>query len=98
MLALHPSRPVFAGSTFGDFGLIWSSETFEVLLRINLPKDVLAFDLRDREVLFVGVRDFGVLACDLTTGKMNSDRVPAVSYVVDIAGLINSCDVTFVFV
>jgi hypothetical protein len=64
---------------------------------MNLPKAVFAFDPRIHEVLFVGVRDFGVHPCDFTTGNMNSDVVSAVSYVVDIAGLIDNRDDTFVF-
>ncbi len=68
-----------------------------MLLRINLPKVVLAFDLRNREALFVGVRDFGVLSCDFTTGKLNTNVVSAIIYVVDIAGLKDSRDAAFAF-
>jgi WD40 repeat protein len=69
-LALHPNGYSFASGSLDRFVIIWSSETFEALHRLEFPDWVQAIRFGDGNMLYVGVYNHGVLSCNARTGEV----------------------------
>ena len=76
-LALHSNRKLFASGSYDESVIVWSADTFELLLRIGFPQEIdqIAFGLDD--TLYAGVYMHGVMPCNVITGKVGHIEVEA---------------------
>ncbi len=70
-LVLGPTGREFACATLDKAVIIWSSETFEILRRIESPGSVRSL-VADSDTLYVGVRRHGIMSCNILTGEVGS--------------------------
>jgi WD40 repeat protein len=75
-LAMHPKGKYFASASHDRTVVIWSSETFEVLRRIFFPSSVNSLVFDERDTLYAGVYDHGVMSCNGLTGKVGPVIIP----------------------
>ena len=76
-LAMHVNGQHFASGSFDRSVIIWSSETFEVLRRISLPKMVHSLEFDENDTLYCGVYEHGVMSCNALTGEVGPVVIPA---------------------
>jgi hypothetical protein len=76
---------ILASGSFDQSVIIWSSQSFELLRRIQLlhPIHTLAFGASD--VLCVGVLFQGVYLCNALTGEVGVRAVPTTGYSIGLA-------------
>ena len=67
-LAMHPNGQHFASGSDDQSVIIWSSETFEVLLRLQFALFVQAVIFDEVDTLYAGVVAHGVMSCKTLTG------------------------------
>jgi WD40 repeat protein len=92
VLTSNTNGQIFAGSARCQPVIIWSSETFEVLQRISFPCSIesLAFD--EDGVLYVGVKDCGVMPCNALSGQVGPVAIPASGWITSISiGTVHAC-------
>jgi WD40 repeat protein len=70
VLALHPTKSVFASGAYDCTAIIWSSDTFEVLQQISLPHGVQSLAFGEGDILYAGVYSTGVMSCDTVSGEL----------------------------
>jgi WD40 repeat protein len=84
-LATSSKEGFFASGSLDRSVIIWSSETFEVLRRIEFPNLVQSLLLGDRHILYVGVYNHGVMSCNALTGEVGPVVIPATGSVSGLA-------------
>jgi WD40 repeat protein len=83
-LVLGPTGREFACATLDKAVIIWSSETFEILRRIEFPGSVKSL-VADSDTLYVGVRRYGIMSCNILTGEVGSFVFHCKGNVTDLA-------------
>ncbi len=76
-LAMHPNKQTFASGSYDRAVIIWSSETFEVLHRMEFPDWVKSVIFAESDTLYAGVCNRGVVSCDALTGEIGAVIIPA---------------------
>jgi WD40 repeat protein len=76
-LAMSTKAGIFASGSLDRSVIIWSSETFERLHRIELTDGVQSFEVGDSGTLYVGVYSHGAISCNVITGEVGPVVIPS---------------------
>ena len=67
VLALHPTKPIFASGAYDDYVYVWSTETFDLLRECEFQAGIQALEFDDTGHLFVSVDDYGIMSWNMET-------------------------------
>jgi WD40 repeat protein len=84
-LAMHPNGQYYASGSQDRTVIIWSSETFEAVRRIDFPKPVASLIIDESNTLHVGVYLHGVMSCNVLTGEVGSVIIPETKFILGLA-------------
>jgi WD40 repeat protein len=85
LLAMHPNGQYFASGSNDQSVIIWSSKTFEVLRRIAFSSAVHSLVFGERDTLYAGVYDHGVMPCNALTGKVGPVIIPGTGNILGLS-------------
>ncbi len=76
VLVMHPTGQRFGSGSRDSLVIIWSCETFEVLYGIAFPSSVESLVFGEGDIMYVGMRNDGVLSCNTHTGGVGPVIIP----------------------
>ncbi len=73
-LAAHANGQCFASGSYDQSVVIWSSETFDILHRIEVPDMINTLTFAENGHLFIGVYYQGAMLCNILTGEVGESK------------------------
>ncbi len=98
VLGMDSSERIFASGSGDGRVLLWSCDTFEVVLCVWFPDLVTSLLFRKDHTLYAGVFDYGVMSCDTLTGEVGPVVIPAKGPVTSLMfGKLHSIDYFLIY-
>ena len=76
-LAACANGQCFASGSYDQSVVIWSSETFDILHRIEFPNMINTLTFAENGHLFIGVYYQGAISCNILTGEVGEITIAA---------------------